>query len=102
MSKEKQNELISTIITKLNNHPNFIRAWFYGSRERGDHSSKSDYDFAFEMEKYNHNEWIKFKFCLEDSLRTLSAVDLVNINNLTESLRGKIISSGRIIYERKS
>ena len=82
-------------------HPWIHKVTLFGSRGRGDHHDRSDYDLAFETDAISRNEWISFKLAFDEKAPTLHGYDLVWMAELKdEGLRVDIQRTGRTIYER--
>ena len=68
----------------------------YGSRARGDFSETSDVDIAVECE--NGAEFIRNG--IEDDVRTLLKLDIVNLGDVDQRLREEIRNEGLVVYEK--
>jgi predicted nucleotidyltransferase len=74
----------------------------FGSRARGDHHARSDYDLAVEAPKWTPSDWARFSEGLRESVPSLAGLDLVRYGVETSpSLREAIERDGRIIFRRE-
>ena len=76
------------------------RIYLFGSRARGDASSKSDYDLAFCFSKTKDESWPLFLATTQESAKTLLPLDLVNIRKINKKLKHEIEKEGRILYQK--
>ena len=75
------------------------RVLLFGSRARGDHRERSDYDFAIEWQGAA-GLWGKFATHTQEHAPTLCELDLVNMNDELDSLfRNKIFAESQVLYE---
>jgi len=81
--------------------PYLERIWLFGSQARGDAAKLSDYDLAFDWHPQHRDEWIRFKFQLEDELKTLHTLDLIYMPEAGKTLKQEIEQTGKLIYEKK-
>lgn len=75
------------------------RVILFGSRARGDHAPRADFDLAVEAPEANAAQWDAIARCV-DGAATLVPIDLVRLDLAPEDLRNRIDSEGRILYER--
>lgn len=71
------------------------RILLFGSRARGDHRERSDYDFAFEFPVERASEWNRFVLDASENAPTLCGLDLVNLAEVKSELKQKILQEGR-------
>jgi predicted nucleotidyltransferase len=76
------------------------RVILYGSRARGDAREHSDYDLAFVFPQSDRGKWVRFLSDLDDAPIALLPVDLLDLNEASESLRQRICKEGITLYER--
>ena len=77
------------------------RITLFGSRARGDHLERSDYDLAFDTDAIERTEWITFKLAFDDKAPTLHGYDLIWMADVRDdALRAEIQRTGRTVYER--
>lgn len=67
----------------------------YGSRARGTNRETSDIDLAVIGTDYT-----KFKYDVMDNARTLLLFDIVEYNEVSESLKEEIDADGRVLYKK--
>ena len=71
------------------------RVLLFGSRARGDADDRSDFDIAVETD---HPEKMgEFLALIEENPLTLLAFDIVNLANVSEDFRKRILAEGRDI-----
>lgn len=70
----------------------------FGSRARGDHTVKSDYDIA--VSGLSEIEYAKILNSLDDNDFTLKKIDLLKYENLNEDYLQKIKSEGITLYAK--
>jgi CRISPR-associated protein Cmr1 len=78
-----------------------LRVWIYGSRARGEQTTGSEYDLAFEIPKETESHWEKFVSEQRETVRTFLPIDWVLLSRVKQSLREEILSEGVLIYEEK-
>jgi predicted nucleotidyltransferase len=72
------------------------RVYLFGSRSRGDARSDSDIDLAFEHDS-PRAAWSGFVNHMRDEAPTLLDLDLVDLAQVGNELRVKILKEGRLI-----
>ena len=78
------------------------RAILFGSRARGDHQERSDFDLAIEAPGISDEAWARFALELRDKAPTLCGIDVVRLNSKTsKDLSSKIKNEGVKLYVRK-
>lgn len=95
-SREILEQIVSFIITKVSPQQILL----YGSRARGDHTERSDFDVAVvnpQMER-----WSELLVDMIESAPTLLKVDLVDLGKTSKMLRERILSEGIVLYESKT
>jgi predicted nucleotidyltransferase len=71
------------------------RIILFGSRARGDHESRSDYDIAVQPDSELNRNWAQFWNLVDESAPTLCKIDLINMtDNLSEGFRAQIEADG--------
>lgn len=75
-------------------HPDKI--FIYGSRARGNYKDNSDIDVAVD----SSNDIGHVGVFLNEDVRTLKKIDIVNIRNVNKELRSNILKEGVKIYEK--
>ncbi len=76
-----------------------VKVILFGSRARGDHRKNSDIDIAVDLE-LPFREKRKLKERIE-SISGIYSVDLIFLPELNEDFRKKILSEGKVLYEKK-
>lgn len=71
------------------------RVILFGSRARGDARERSDYDFAFDLEKGDHDQWTRFVLDTQETSPTLCGLDLVNLAEARDELKTRIFREGK-------
>jgi predicted nucleotidyltransferase len=87
--------LVSRIVELLN--PKCV--YLYGSRARGDHHLRSDFDIAVSCDS-NNKPWSQLYWELEEGLLTLYPVDILDLENASASLKEQVLKEGKVLYER--
>lgn len=72
----------------------------FGSRARSDARGTSDFDIAFLFDIGNNKEWIRFVTDVGENGPTLYRIDLVNLNEASQSLKQRIEKEGVVLYEQ--
>ena len=71
------------------------RILLFGSRARGDHHSRSDYDIAVEPDRTLNANWAQFWNLFDEAPPTIFKIELINLSaNLSESFRTQIEAAG--------
>lgn len=74
----------------------------FGSRARGDHHERSDYDIAVDAPSMSDDAWARFAEAVREKSPTLCGIDIVRITrDMSAELRQKIQAEGQPIYELK-
>ncbi len=88
--------LITQIVETIVRLASPKRIILYGSRARGDYSPVSDIDIAVECDEGKaliRNE-------IDDEIRTLLKVEIVDVDEIGSQLRFEIEREGRVLYEK--
>ena len=97
--RERKDDPVIRQVMQLAGNYGFRKIVLFGSRARGDHSSVSDYDFAFYGDNVSELDKSCFSVEVED-VSTLKKIDIVFIDHLTPAeLLNNISSEGVILYE---
>jgi predicted nucleotidyltransferase len=88
--------LLNQIVASICRHANVKRIILYGSRARGNFGRASDIDIAVECE--DDKDFIRN--VIDDEVRTLLKLDIVNIAGASENLRHEIEEDGIVLYEK--
>lgn len=88
-------------LEKLKNVPSIKRIILYGSRARGDNTSRSDIDLAIDCPGITEHDW-HCVLNIIDQADTLLGIDCVRFDTLSEAnpLRNSIEHDGVILYKR--
>ena len=75
--------------------------WLYGSRARGAHKERSDFDIAIIAPSATYDDWRKVTNIIEDA-DTLLKIDCVHFNDLldTQKIKQNILRDKKIVYKR--
>ena len=92
LSADLLKQIVDAIVRSA--HPKKIV--IYGSRARGDFSETSDVDIAVECEE--SEEFIRNG--IDDEVRTLLKLDIVNLGDVDQKLREEIRNEGIVVYEK--
>jgi predicted nucleotidyltransferase len=72
------------------------RVILYGSRSRGDHAPRSDFDLAIDAPELDEAAWSAMQDAVENT-DTLYKIDLVWLQQVPDNLRVSILRDGKII-----
>jgi predicted nucleotidyltransferase len=102
LSKEstREAEIITDIIDTLSRFAAVDSVRLYGSRARGDASSKSDFDIAIAAPTANRAEWLQLLDSLEQ-IETLLDIQAVRLEETSGEFRERIVNEGKVLYERR-
>jgi predicted nucleotidyltransferase len=89
-------ELLGQIVDAIVRHVNPTKIILYGSRARGDYRVTSDIDIAVDCE--DGESFIRT--AIDDEVRTLLKLDIVDIGRVNGNLRREIEGEGIVIYEK--
>jgi predicted nucleotidyltransferase len=89
-------ELLGQIVDAIVRHVNPTKIIIYGSRARGDYKPTSDIDIAVECDEGKS----LIRNVIDDEIRTLLKVDIVDIGGVSEELQSEIEEEGIVIYEK--
>jgi predicted nucleotidyltransferase len=79
------------------------RILLFGSRARGTHTSRSDYDLAFDVPGIDHIRWVNFLDVLEECVPTLNSFDCIRLSDpIEQELLRKVEQEGILIYEKRN
>jgi predicted nucleotidyltransferase len=96
-----ETEELLRYIEKVSDRNKMIRrTWLFGSRKAGTARRSADFDFAIEWEPGNDVLWPEFVEEVREENPTRFSIDLVRIDQVDNQLRNKILSDGRMVYER--
>ena len=92
-------ELVDQVLEIVNQFPKIEKVLLFGSRARGDAGEKSDYDLAFDIPDFNHEQWSHLAVKIDDEVETLLELDLVWLQELKDQkFKAKINQEGQIIF----
>jgi predicted nucleotidyltransferase len=92
LSRELLEQIVDAIVRQVNPKKIII----YGSRARGDYAATSDIDIAVECD--NGKEF--YRCVIDDEVRTLLKLDIVDLNEVNGRVRDEIEREGLLIYEK--
>lgn len=87
-------DLLREIIEVIRKHANPLRIILFGSRARGGYQPTSDIDIAIDC---GERDFLIQP--IEEELRTLLKLDVVNFRRAGAKLQSEIVSEGIILYE---
>lgn len=90
------------IVTQARTALNVSKVWIFGSRARGDATSRSDFDVAFLIDPRKARAWPKYAVTTQEEAATLHSLDLVNMKEAHAALQDQINEEGILIYEQES
>ncbi len=86
------------IVDALKNLPFVKRIILFGSRARGDHGQKSDFDISIDCPQATPDDWLKI-IQITEKIPTLLKIQVINFNTTSRELRSRILEEGKILYE---
>lgn len=89
-------ELLRQIVDVIVRHSNPKKIIIYGSRASGDYKPTSDIDIAVECDDGKD----LIRNVIDDEIRTLLKLDIVDIGGVNEEFRREIEEEGMVIYEK--
>lgn len=95
--KKSFDEYLRLIVEEIIKH-NPKKVILFGSRARGEEKPNSDIDIAVDMD-IDFRQQRKLKEKLEE-VSGLYTVDLVFLNQTSPEFRQKILSEGKVLYEK--
>lgn len=91
---------VAAVVEVLRRFPEVERVWLYGSRARGDAGPRADLDIAVSAPRVRDpSRWAEMAAAV-DAADTLLMIDLIRLEEANGRLRGEVLASGRIVYER--
>jgi len=75
------------------------RVVIFGSRARGDHHERSDYDLCFYVS--SPRQWAQFVVEAQENSGTLCPLDLVKFDSIDTNLAAEITQNGVLLYDGK-
>jgi CRISPR-associated protein Cmr1 len=88
------------IVERLRTQPEVRRVYLFGSRARGDNAPRADIDIAVDCAAADSGRWHEIEELVEET-DTLLRIDLVRLDEAPPDLRARILSEGRLLYERR-
>ena len=89
------------LVCRLSPFPFVKKIILFGSRARGDHQTKSDFDIAIDCPEANFDDWIDLLQTTE-KIPTLLSIQIIRYNTSSKELQDRIKEEGVILYEQKS
>ncbi|MFQ5470672.1 MAG: nucleotidyltransferase domain-containing protein [Gammaproteobacteria bacterium] len=74
-----------------------VKVYLFGSRVRNENRLRSDYDLAFDLP--DSKEKSRFFLKIVDDAPTLCGIDAVDLDEVSDTFKKKILEEGKIIYE---
>jgi predicted nucleotidyltransferase len=87
--------LLNEIVDAVRRHAKPQRIVLFGSRAIGEWKERSDIDIAVSAE----NDSVVLAEPIDEEIRTLLRIDLVDFRNLNESFRQEVLQNGILLYE---
>lgn len=88
------------LVEQIAQRPEVRRILLHGSRARGDHRPRSDYDLAIDAPDLDLRAWFDL-LDLAEAAETLHHSDMVKLDEAPPSLRTVITEEGITLYEQK-
>lgn len=86
------------VVRESKNYRSVKMVQIFGSRARGDHGAKSDYDFMITWDQSFGESWGDYAGKIRDGSPTLHQLDLVRKDTASEELLCKVAAEGVIVY----
>lgn len=90
-----QNQIIKIFAAR----PEVERLILFGSRARNDNEERSDIDLAVAAPAASKREWLDIA-ALTEEIDTLLPIDLLRLEEVSPSLKLRILTEGRVLYDR--
>ncbi len=81
-------------------YPAVEQVMLFGSRARGDFHSRSDIDLIIKAPSLSQEDWLHMVYRMTEELNTLLTIDVIRWEEASISLRERVLSEGRVVYER--
>jgi len=91
---------IAQLVEELSHLPYVKSIRIFGSRARGDHHPRSDFDLAIECPQASISDWQAI-LDLVDQAETLLPIDCVRLEEAEPALRKNILKWNKVLYDRK-
>ncbi len=91
--------LVQQLESIVSSFPEVRKVILFGSRARGDAEERSDIDLAVEAQGLSQTGWLQLVDQLEN-LDTLLSVDIINLPEAAQTLRERILSEGKVVFEQ--
>jgi uncharacterized protein len=91
--------VIHDIVHRLEKYDIVQRVVLFGSRARGDEHPRSDIDLAVAAPDATDGKWNRMWADVED-VETLLTVDLIRLDQASPEFHQRILTEGRLLYER--
>lgn len=88
------------VLRQLQNFPQVEKVYLFGSRARGDAGPRSDIDLAIACPQADAIIWSDICEAV-DAAETLLCIDIVRLEEAAPELAQKILTEGRLLYERR-
>lgn len=98
-ARERQVLQTAVAILEKELHPN--RILLFGSRAEGRHVQASDFDLAVDETKPPDGRDRRIREAIDDAIGLYRA-DVVYLPNVDPEFRDLILSTGKVVYERKN
>ncbi|MBI2605548.1 MAG: nucleotidyltransferase domain-containing protein [Deltaproteobacteria bacterium] len=92
--------VIDFVVLSANSSPLIRSVRVFGSRAKESANDKSDYDLAFEIDPALEKNWGEFCSRLREDNPKLNTLDLVRMDEISDTFRKKILREGSVIYEK--
>ncbi|MGB0679122.1 MAG: nucleotidyltransferase domain-containing protein [Polyangiales bacterium] len=76
-----------------------LKVLLFGSRARGDHHARSDYDIAIQSPSLPDAPWLTFYTSLMEDAPTLCGLDILRLEECGPELSRRIAEEARVIYD---
>jgi len=90
---------LDRLLRYLRGRPEIRSVILFGSRARGDADDRSDIDLAIEAPSLTRRQWLEIAEKVDEA-ETLLSIDLIRLEEASDSFRKRIESEGIPLYER--
>jgi len=87
------------IIKQLQNIPNLLAIYIFGSVANGVDNVNSDIDIAF-LAQSSLDDMVRWNIAQELSIAFQRDIDLIDLNNCSEVLKFQVVSKGKLIFNK--
>jgi predicted nucleotidyltransferase len=96
----RENEVLQTALAILKEALDPPRIILFGSRAEGRHGRTSDFDLAVDVAKPSGGKFSEIRDAVNDAIGLYKA-DILFLPSVDPEFRDLVLSTGKVVYERK-